>query len=1117
MFSLQNPIFGLDPKTIAKYNKRGMFEMYQWQYEAIIMGIQGKNLVYSAPTSSGKTFVAEILSIKRTKRQSKTLFIVPYISLAVEKQRDLQNLFHPLKVGGFYGTESSKWENCSVAVCTMEKANSLFNRLLEENKQNEIGTIVVDELHMIREESRGYLLELLLSKVIYMKCNIQIIGMSATLPNLNILAKWLNAEMYETNFRCVPLTEYIKVEREVYNIHDIHVPVRKITQKTQQDPDQVVELCQEVTRDKKSVLVFCATKNQAENCAKNVSKLITSEKDERRLELLENLRKTPCGLDPLLAVCCMQGIGYHHAGLSMEERELIEEAFRQNIILIICATCTLGVGVNLPARRVIFRSPYMGRMFLDPNSYQQMKGRAGRKGLDSEGESIIICQSRDVDKVISLIDSHPSAVFSCLSNVKLLMRAILEVISAKVVNSKQNLEEYISQTLFFQQNNLDLVQQAVLNLEAENLIIDYMPSKLGEAITASGLRLEQAKKVYTDLSKALQNFVLMEELHVVYHCTPVDGDMELNWGIFHDIFQKLTDSQKMVAVAVGVSDDFIGYAKFRGVNETEDTRVHQRFWRALILNDLIHEMPMQQVTQKYDVRRGSVQGLQQSGSQFCGILTVFCERLGWSSMEVLVKQLCERFDYGVQNDLIPLMKIPHVKRYRARSLFKAGLTDVVSVATSNVEFIAQVISSKPTRTDLKISSLIIEGAIEILKQEKMELENKLNGLVYLFVLLMAGLGAGQSPFKRGLERGGFSSSRNLDTAFTCALTLGCLSAAIIGVIQDKKGANLVMMSGCLGMCLGMGCLSVYLYEPWEVFLFIGLGLILISGSSIMSSSFGIIGPNSIQTLLLNVCFDLSALIYALMELAERVLDPILVLRTVHIFYTCFAFIAMIISRFFQCKENKPRSFGNQNRRMTLKDAVTIYYQAPIKEEENAKKKLKKTYILFLCYCCILILGLNFFMLTVNNQFPDEQMLTAWSIMLPVCSILVIPILGPMLVYFDYFVLFFLCTFVSISAYSLILAQNMFANYLCMALLAVLRPIIWTLSSDFIIGVFGLPKFGRGYGILMLAAGLTNFIAYGLSFVNSTVSNSVLLSLQLISFYFPIYLRLGKIIKKKDLS
>ena len=108
---------------------------------------------------------------------------------------------------------------------------------------------------------------------------------------------------------------------------------------------------------------------------------------ERRATLVEELRRTIAGLDPVLEKSVPKGVAFHHAGLTVEERTLVEAAFRQNTLSILLATSTLAAGVNLPGRRVIFRSPYVGMDFLDITRYKQMAGRAGRTGIDTFGMS----------------------------------------------------------------------------------------------------------------------------------------------------------------------------------------------------------------------------------------------------------------------------------------------------------------------------------------------------------------------------------------------------------------------------------------------------------------------------------------------------------------------------------------------------------------------------------------------------------------------------------------------------------------------------------------------------------------------------------------------------------
>lgn len=105
------------------------------------------------------------------------------------------------------------------------------------------------------------------------------------------------------------------------------------------------------------------------------------------VECVDNLRRCPSGLDDTLKEVVPFGVAFHHAGLTNEERDVIETYYRQGHIKILIATSTLSSGVNLPARRVIVRTPFFYKnQLIDPMTYKQMIGRAGRKGIDTEGE-----------------------------------------------------------------------------------------------------------------------------------------------------------------------------------------------------------------------------------------------------------------------------------------------------------------------------------------------------------------------------------------------------------------------------------------------------------------------------------------------------------------------------------------------------------------------------------------------------------------------------------------------------------------------------------------------------------------------------------------------------------
>ncbi|CAL4128413.1 unnamed protein product, partial [Meganyctiphanes norvegica] len=348
---MQLSSWGLPAPVLKNYEEKGITTMFPWQTECLgLPGVlSGKNLVYSAPTSAGKTLVAELLLLKRVLETGrKGIFILPFVSVAREKMYYLQKMFGccGIRVEGFMGSQGPPGglKVTDIAVCTIEKANNLINRLLEAGKLNKLGMIVVDELHMLGDSHRGYLLELMLTKVLFMssaqkeqpesqESGIQIIGMSATLPNLSLLAEWLKGQLYHTDFRPVPLTMNIKLGNSIYDadMKKIRELIPEHTVKG--DSDQLIQLCLETVLEGFSVLVFCPSKAWCEKLAESVARAffsigkpssqyppIVSAKLREYLNpeaisrVLDALQKCPVGLDKVLQKSVSFGAAYHHAG-----------------------------------------------------------------------------------------------------------------------------------------------------------------------------------------------------------------------------------------------------------------------------------------------------------------------------------------------------------------------------------------------------------------------------------------------------------------------------------------------------------------------------------------------------------------------------------------------------------------------------------------------------------------------------------------------------------------------------------------------------------------------------------------------------------------------------------
>ncbi|XP_038986198.1 helicase and polymerase-containing protein TEBICHI-like isoform X2 [Phoenix dactylifera] len=777
----------LPSEVCSVYMKKGISKLYPWQVECLLVdGVLGKrNLVYCASTSAGKSFVAEILMLRQVISTGKmALLVLPYVSICAEKAEHLELLLEPLgkHVRSFYGNQggASLPKDTSVAVCTIEKANSLINRLLEEGRLSELGVIVIDELHMVGDQHRGYLLELMLTKLRYASGEgnsesssgessgsssrkadpargFQIVGMSATMPNVAAVADWLQAALYQTDFRPVPLEEYIKVGNTIFD-KKMNI-VRKIPPTADlggKDPDHIVELCNEVVREGHSVLLFCSSRKGCESTARHVSRFLKkfslggNEVDcefNDASSAIEALQRCPAGLDPILEVTLPLGVAYHHAGLTVEEREIIETCYRKGLVRVLTATSTLAAGVNLPARRVIFRQPKIGRDFIDGTRYRQMSGRAGRTGIDTRGES------------------------SCLSEDKNGMtHAILEVVAGGIVQTASDIHRYVRCTLLnstvpFQkvvksaQDSLRwLCHKKFLEWNEETKL--YSTTPLGRAAFGSSLTPEESLVVLDDLSRAREGFVLASDLHLVYLVTPMNVEVEPDWVLYCERFIELSALDQSVGNRVGVVEPFLMrmahgapmafQEKLRGrksvlhgrrqtqtvaadtsiiLNE-QTLRVSKRFYVALMLSRLVQEVPIPDVCEAFKVARGMIQALQENAGRFALMVSLFCERLGWYDLEGLVAKFQNRVSFGVRAEIAELTMIPYVKGSRARALYKAGLRTPLAIAEATISEIAKALfessawagqdDSAFRRMHLGVAKKIKNGACKIILDQAEE-------------------------------------------------------------------------------------------------------------------------------------------------------------------------------------------------------------------------------------------------------------------------------------------------------------------------------------------------------------------------------------------------------------
>ena len=403
--------------------------------------------------------------------------ILPFHSLVNEKVDDLGHLLAPMykkrgsrdratpdPVRGFAGAEGTPLARPlgpgqeAVAVTTIEKASIAVSRLAKEGRLHELCAVVVDELHMVGEEGRGGALEATLAKLRFaarkgafrrdsdhsdgnpgnpsatttnrrnLADDLQIIAMSATVSHASLerLAGWLDARLFVTNFRPVPLVEHVVAGGTVHarrrdatlaeadgnangndgaRRHPMFDATRQVPASLTIDAmnaarvgerDRVAaRLVAESWRLGHSCLVFCPSRNKTRDLAGALARALGGSANDgdasvarARETLLRKLAAAAEGRpDPDLVAAARVGVGFHHAHLRRREKEAIEEGFRRGAIRALTCTTTLAAGVNLPARRVVIIE---GQHGYSASSYRQMAGRAGRAGHADAGEAFVV-------------------------------------------------------------------------------------------------------------------------------------------------------------------------------------------------------------------------------------------------------------------------------------------------------------------------------------------------------------------------------------------------------------------------------------------------------------------------------------------------------------------------------------------------------------------------------------------------------------------------------------------------------------------------------------------------------------------------------------------------------
>ena len=616
------------------------------------------NYIISIPTASGKTVLGILPALKTILNGGKAVYAAPLLSIQNEKVKEFKSFEkHGIKVG-------KHPSNSDLSVMVFESFDALTR--FSWNVLREVDTLIIDEFHMIGEYSRGPTLESAITRAKIINPSLRIIALSATLKNIDEIEQWLDGKTVEHDYRPVPLNKEV-LDAEMFN--------------TKNKNDVIVKIVEKAIEDNSQALSFVSTRRFTESLAtyvaKKIDKKTTKEQKQKFKQVADKLLEVPKKKGSLPTTTCLKlaeaaekGVVFHHAGLFNEQKEIIEDEFRNGNILMITATPSLMYGVNLPSKYVVIRDHTRwtsnGPASIPVFDYEQMSGRAGRPQYDDVGYSYLVAKTMDeafdlearyVNGEIELTNSK------LIDNKDAIYKQIIAQIASSLSKNLDDLNDFFGKTLYgFQMKNnpsMSMFAQDSLNWELESALEFLLQNGIIRA-TPEGLKTTDFGNLIAKSNYAVETAVKIKE--------------------YVSTMEKLNPAEMIYALAETPDLPLIS---FRGRKSKDPVRdklsecglfavdIGNPEATAVSLIEWIDERNEYEIENAYNVYSASTRRSAYEASRLVKFAKNTLEVLGNYSNLKDMDYLSARLYYGVKEDIIPLVVgVKRLGRKRARLLMK---------------------------------------------------------------------------------------------------------------------------------------------------------------------------------------------------------------------------------------------------------------------------------------------------------------------------------------------------------------------------------------------------------------------------------------------------------------